>query len=96
MSTTAIFFWAAAGSIAVDVVTALRIYDGDKIDFPARYQHVFYYICRLVLAGIGGGLAVAYDITTPILAINIGASAPLILTSLSQGLQKGSRTDSSS
>jgi hypothetical protein len=33
-------------------------------------------------------LAVAYEIDKAILAINIGASAPLILTSLSQGLQR--------
>ena len=86
MTATTIFLWGAAGSVAVDVLAALRIYESTSIKFPERYSHVLYYICRLILAGIGGGLAVAYDIDKAILAINIGASAPLILTSLSQGI----------
>src|SRR5471030_898508 len=88
MTTTTIFLWAAAGSIAVDVMAAIRIYESPSVEFPERYSRVFYYICRLMLAAIGGSLAVAYEIDKAILAINIGASAPLILTSLAQGLQK--------
>ncbi len=88
MSVTTIFLWGVAGSIAIDIMAALRIYESHSVKFPERYRHWFYYVCRLMLAGIGGSLAVAYEIDKAILAINIGASAPLILTSLSQGLQR--------
>ena len=39
-----------------------------------------------MLAIIAGGLAVAYEITTPLLAINVGAATPLILQALGRGL----------
>ena len=35
---------------------------------------------------MGGGLALAYEIDKPLLAINVGASAPLILKSLADGV----------
>lgn len=94
MSATTIFLWAAAGSIAVDVLAAIRFYEAPSVEFPERYRHPLYYVCRLGLAVIGGGLAVAYDIDKAILAINIGASAPLILNSLSQGLQRDATSSS--
>jgi len=34
---------------------------------------------------IAGGLSVAYNIDNPILAINIGASTPLIVQTLARG-----------
>jgi hypothetical protein len=37
---------------------------------------------RFVMAVIAGGLAVAYNVQTVILAVNVGASAPLILQAL--------------
>ena len=88
MSIVTIFLCGFAGSVAIDVMAALRIYEAKSVKFPERYRHWFYYVCRLLLACIGGSLAIAYEIDKAILAINIGASAPLILTSLSQGFQQ--------
>lgn len=75
------------GSLAVEVVTVINVYQKEPILFPGRYKKPFFWIARLLLAAIGGGLAVAYDINTPLLAANIGASAPLITNALSQGFQ---------
>jgi hypothetical protein len=41
---------------------------------------------RLVLAVMAGGLALAFGAQTSVLALNIGASAPLILKALAQSI----------
>jgi len=86
MTDSEIFLWGVLGSVAIDVIAVVKIYEAQEITFPARYSRVWYYVIRLMLALIGGGLAVAYGIDKAILAVNVGASAPLILTALSQGV----------
>jgi hypothetical protein len=41
----------------------------------------------MLLAVVGGGLALAYDITKPLLAANIGAATPLIIKAFSEGIR---------
>jgi hypothetical protein len=43
---------------------------------------------RVFLSLLAGGLAVAYDIDRPLLALNIGASTPLIFQALAQGYRE--------
>jgi hypothetical protein len=81
-----VFLWGAAGSIAMDVVAVVKYFESTPLEFPDRYSRFWYYVARLLLASVGGGLAVAYGIDKPILALNIGAAAPLLITALSQGL----------
>lgn len=51
---------------------------------PAYLKSVFYWVITLIMALIGGVLALAYnvDASKPLLAINIGVSAPMILKGL--------------
>ena len=86
MTPTELFLCGFAGSIAVDVVTAAKVYDSHQIVIPERYRRVMYYVVRLALAVIAGGLAVAYDIDKPLLAANIGAATPLIVQAFAQGV----------
>jgi hypothetical protein len=51
---------------------------------PARYSSVAFWCIRLFLACAGGVLAVGYNIENVIAAAQIGASAPLIIKSLSK------------
>ncbi|MGE3336114.1 MAG: hypothetical protein AB7I36_20975 [Rhodospirillaceae bacterium] len=39
---------------------------------------------RLLLAVIGGGLAVAYEVQAPFVAVHIGAATPLIIRALTE------------
>lgn len=81
------FLWGLFGGFGaeVSVVFVLR-HQGPK-EFPHWLKSWIYYAIALVMAIFGGGIAVAYassGITlNAILAIQIGASAPLILRKLS-------------
>ncbi len=58
---------------------------------PYLFDPIYYPLRFIVLPLLGGGLALAYQTSgtplTPILAVNIGACAPLIFKALSNGLQ---------
>lgn len=79
-----LFFWGFSGSLAVEVVTLVQYYYSPGGDLPDRYGRFGFYVVRLLLAAIGGALAIGYKINNPILAINIGAATPLIIQSFAQ------------
>jgi hypothetical protein len=49
---------------------------------------VGFWITRFVLALVAGAIAVAYEIDQRILAFNIGAATPLIVTFMAKGLRQ--------
>jgi hypothetical protein len=73
-----VFFYAFVGSVAVDVIAILAIYRADK-EFPPEYKKYGYWFFRIVLALIGGVLAFAFGARTPLLALQIGATAPALI-----------------
>ncbi len=88
MSLTTTFLCGFAGSAAVEIATLHQIYQEwtpETKGLPARYKRIGFWVTRFLLALAGGGLALAYEIDKPILAINIGASAPLIIGALGRG-----------
>jgi hypothetical protein len=82
----AIFLWGAGGSVAVEIVTLWGYYEQDKA-IPERYRKVGFWIVRALLSILAGGLALAYDISKPLLAANIGAATPLIIRAFAEGLR---------
>ncbi|WP_426344244.1 hypothetical protein ACN9MU_04700 [Pseudoduganella sp. R-32] len=86
LTPTEMFLYGFAGSVAVDIVTAAKVYDAHQIVVPERYHRFMFYVVRLLVAVIAGGLAVAYDIDKPLLAANIGAATPLIVQAFAQGV----------
>jgi ABC-type microcin C transport system permease subunit YejE len=82
------FLWGVGGSVAVEIITLYQVYHSRNIRFPERYRRKGFWAIRLFLCLIAGGLAVAYAIEKPILALNIGASAPLIFQALAQGYRE--------
>lgn len=78
----ATFICGAGGSLAVEIVSLASYYDEGGLRLPARYSEVGFWAARLLLAGLGGALAVAYDVTQPILAVHIGVATPLIIRTL--------------
>jgi hypothetical protein len=79
------FLWGFVGSLAVEIVK-IHCYLGASRRLPLRYSKPTFWIARLLLAMTAGGLAVAYDIKTPVLALHVGAATPLIVQALAQNL----------
>lgn len=84
MTLTEIFIWGFGGSLAVEVVDFSKTYYAENYSLPFRYRLWHFYVLRLILAAVGGGLAIAYKIENPILAANIGAATPLLIESLTR------------
>jgi len=79
------FLWGFLGSLAVEIVQIHCLLDTSR-RLPLRYTRPIYWLARLLLALTAGGLAVAYDIETPVLALHVGAATPLIVQALAQNL----------
>jgi hypothetical protein len=79
------FLWGFVGSLSVEIVK-IHFVLGESRRLPPRYSKPSYWIARLLLALTAGGLAVAYDIKTPVLALHVGAATPLIVQALAQNL----------
>ena len=89
MTPIAVFLWGFTGSVAVELLNLLSHYDSRSVKLPARYRKLGFWITRSLIALIGGALAVGYDIEQRILAFNIGAATPLIITFMMRELQPG-------
>lgn len=86
MGWISIFLWGFLGSIAVEVVSLNQYFSGPGT-LPGRYKKTGFWVTRFLLALIAGGVSVAYEIKTPLLAVNVGAATPLIVQALAKGLQ---------
>ena len=87
MSPVETFCWGFAGSAAVQVVYFVDYFDKRPTDISPCYYSAGYWILRFLLAVVAGGLAVAYEAPKPLVAMSVGASAPLILSALARGLK---------
>ena len=88
MTLTQKFIWGVCGSVAVEIITLYQAYHSRSMKIPARYSRKGFWIVRIFLSLLAGGLAVAYDIDRPLLALNIGTSTPLIFQALAQGYRE--------
>lgn len=92
MNSFEVFFWGFGGSIAVEIVTLINVFESEPLFIPDRYRRLSFWLVRTLLAVVAGGLAIAYDIQKPLLAANIGAATPLIIKALAQGVQTSAQT----
>jgi len=80
------FLFAVFGGFAVNVLRLADLAQTPRIERPETFSDPLYVFQFIVLPLLGGGLAYTYQasgtILSPILAFNIGASAPLILKTL--------------
>ena len=86
------FLWGLFGGVGAEVsVVFAHRYRAAK-DFPYWLKSWVYYITSIVMVFFGGGIAVAYASSgttlNAILAIQIGASAPLIFRKLTETIQE--------
>jgi hypothetical protein len=73
----------AFGSALIEVLTIYEFYAREK-PFPPRYRKFGFWLIRVLITVGAGMLASAYGVK--LLAINIGASAPLLMRALGRGL----------
>lgn len=87
MSQIEIFLWGFGGSMAVEVITLYGLFSIDaKKSLPRRYRQVGFWVTRIVLAIIAGGLALAYHVNSSLLAFHVGAATPLIVQTIARTL----------
>lgn len=89
MNPTITFLCGMGGSVAIELVALYEAYQIEPFMLPERYKKFGFYVIRVLLAMAAGGLAVVYEIDKPLLAVNVGVSAPLLLQALARGLQHG-------
>jgi hypothetical protein len=82
------FLWGFLGSAAVEIMSLFGFYTTLRGRLPSRYRKVGFWVTRFVLALVAGAIAVAYEIDQRILAFNIGAATPLIVTFMAKGLRQ--------
>lgn len=77
--------FAAFGALGMQLLSLMEIRNIPKSKRP-DFKDFFYWLPFLVAPFIGGGLALAYiypdDVLKPLVALNVGVSAPLILKSM--------------
>lgn len=85
MSDAWVFIWGMTGGGFVELVGLYKIRDNPNL--PSFLSSWFYWVVTIAMIIAGGILAFVYNRTnaplSEMLAINIGASAPLILRTLS-------------
>ncbi len=80
MSPLFMFLWAAGGSLALEIISLYNEIKAERATgLPNYYKNPLFWVVRVLVTIIAGGLAVAERAASPLLAINIGASAPAIL-----------------
>jgi hypothetical protein len=79
MADRELFLWGFLGSFAIEVVAAYQAINSNHGRLPIRYKRLPFFVVRFFLALVAGGLAVAYEIQSALLAIHVGAATPLIL-----------------
>jgi hypothetical protein len=77
------FLYRIAGGFAAEFLGLWKLRHQATHEIPAWFKRPFYWMLTIVMIVIGGGLVALYvtsDVSlTPILAVNIGASAPLTI-----------------
>lgn len=73
-----IFLFGLLGSLAVELANVVRVYEAGK-PLSVRYKRPVFLITRFALALASGGIALAHNPPTDLLAVHIGAATPAIL-----------------
>jgi len=82
------FMLGAGGALFTEMALVALEYNKNE-ELPQRYKSILYLIVRAVLALGGGVLVVAHDITQPLAAMHIGASAPVFFAALPKKSPQG-------
>ena len=91
------FWWGIAGGLSIELLKIYNLRHLSSAQRPDWLTSVFYWGPTIVMVGAGGGLVLLYLASkmevSPIIAFNIGASAPLVLKEGFAALEKPSTSD---
>ena len=98
-TTWGVFLWAVGGGAAAEALRWWRLIraqqQGTTLNLPVYARSPLYWALTAVIVLAGGMLAVAYVASGqrlgPLLAVNVGASAPLIIQGLAATAPDGAR-----
>jgi hypothetical protein len=81
------FLFGVLGGLLAEIAGLFKLRQQAPQELPKWLRSPFYWIVTLVMIAAGGGLVSIYSasdmgLLKPILAVNIGASAPLIIGAL--------------
>lgn len=83
-------WFAVFGGFAINVLRLVELAQTPQSERPRTFSDWLYCFQFIALPFLGGGLAYTYQasgtVLSPILAFNIGASAPLILKNLASAI----------
>lgn len=81
-----VFIWGTVGGLLAELFKWYNLRESPNM--PEYLRSFFYWLVTLLMIGVGGLLADLYNIPADnrLLAINVGASAPLIIQTLMKGL----------
>jgi hypothetical protein len=79
VSPVELFLCGFGGSAAAEVLVLHEYYLRRNARLPERYRKAGFWVVRFLLAVVGGGLAVFYNLSGPIPAIHVGVATPLII-----------------
>ena len=86
MGTMELFWWGLFGGVGAELAVVFSLRHSARNEYPYWLKSPFYYIIATIMAMVGGIVVLAHARSginlTAILAIQIGASTPLILRKL--------------
>ena len=86
MSPQETLLWGIFGGAGAEVAILFALRHQNPAEFPFWIRSWVYYLIVVLMVLVGGGMALAYSRSgtdlSPILAVQIGASTPLILRKL--------------
>ncbi len=71
------------GSVALELINILRVYEAGRV-FPARYRRLGYWVVRLMVAIVAGGVAVVLKANSDYLSFYTGMTAPALIIAMSR------------
>lgn len=84
METLSVFLYGILGGSLAELSGLFRLKHQGETQFPKWIRSAFYWVVTVLMIAAGGGLAIAYATSgfeiKPLVAVNIGASAPLIIS----------------
>lgn len=74
------------GSVAIEIFAASRLCAELDGGMPDRYRKPFYLLTRVLVAAASGVLPLVFGAPNALTAFYLGASAPLVIDKLAQGI----------
>lgn len=76
------YAFGVAGSIGVEIANVLQLYRANPYHLPEPYTHCGFWVLRILFALLAGMLPVASGVSNHMTAVELGASAQVVLLTL--------------